>query len=239
MLAGGLALLLTGALLASTAVASRVNPQHTRYRYFQDLTVTGAHTDRIVFAVLFANRKGNSTREMVSYDLRTQVSCNPGGVSELGIGGNAFAKYSYFMEPLTNGHWAHRFEDQFENAQAAPLKGDLSGTVLERLKRGGRVTRTARVDGAFDIQDWDPYGLTGVQETDISSGSYSATPCKRRTSPRAPNYSRWKRWKMPSATRTPGSQAPPTAGSVITVGPPAAHGRARRPGPRRSPRPRA
>ena len=204
-LAGGLALLLTGALLASTAVAFRVNPQHTRYRYFQDLTVTGAHTGRVVFAVLFEqNRKGNFTpREMVSYNLRTQVSCNPGGVSELGIGGNAFAKYSYFMESLTNGHWAHRFEDQFENAQAAPLKGDLSGTVLKRLKRGGRVTRTARVDGAFDIQDWDPYGLTGVQENCVSSGSYSATPCKRRMSPRAPNYSRWKRWKMPVCHQDP------------------------------------
>ena len=59
----------------------------------------------------------------------------------------------------------------------APWKGGLSGTVLKRLKRGGRVTRTARVDGTFDVEDWDPYWPGGAQDNCTSpASSYSATP---------------------------------------------------------------
>jgi hypothetical protein len=197
-LAGALALLL-GALFASTALASRADPEHTRYRFFQDTALTGTYPGQIAFAVLYEqNRKGIFTpREMVGYQLQVQASCNPGGMAEFGIGGNAFAKYSYFAVPLMNGQWSHRFESQFENPQTAPWHGELSGTVLKRLKRGGRVIRTARLDGSFDLQDWDPYGMTGVQENCISSGSYSATTCKRRMSPRSPNYDKWKRWRVP------------------------------------------
>jgi hypothetical protein len=131
------------------------------------------------------------------------VSCNPGGQTELGVGGNGFSKYTYFSQTLTNGRFATRFENLFESPQMAPVKGDLQGKVLKRLKRGGRVTRKAHVNGSFDVQDYDPYGLTGVQENCIASGTYSATTCKRWMSSRAPNYSRWKRWKVPVCSLTP------------------------------------
>lgn len=200
-----LASLIGAALVVSTAQAFRADPQHTRYRYFQDLSVTGQFPGRIIFGVLYEeNRNGEFTpREVVSYHLQDGASCNPGGATDFGIGGNAFAKYSYFAVTLTNGRFSHRFGSELPEAQVSSLKGDLSGTVLKRLKRGGGVTRTARVDGTFNVEDWDPWGLTGVLENCTSSGSYSATTCKRRMSPRAPNYSRWKRWKVPVCYQDP------------------------------------
>jgi len=73
-----------------------------------------------------------------------------------------------------------------------------SGTVLKRQKRGGRLVRTARVDGSFNVADFDPIGLTGIQENCTTSGSYSASTCKPRwMSPRSPQFSKWKRWKVP------------------------------------------
>jgi hypothetical protein len=203
-LAGALALLLTGALFASTALAGRADPQHTRYRFFQD-TNLGSNSGQISFAVLYRqNRKDTFTpREMVGYQLQTPVSCNPGGPSNLQTGGNAFAKYSYFAATLMSGQWSHRFEDQYESPQMAPLKGSLAGTVFARKKRAGRVVRTARIDGSFTVEDWDPYGLTGVQENCTGSGSYSATTCKRWMSSRSPNYDRWKRWDVPVCRLSP------------------------------------
>jgi hypothetical protein len=199
-----LASLIGLALCVPAAQASRADPHHTRYRFFQDLSVTSPFPGRIFFGVLFKeNSHGEFTRrEVVSYRLQVGVSCNPGGDSVFGIGGNVFAKYSYFGATLTNGRFAHTFGS--EVPEGYPLKGDLSGTVLKRLKRGGRVTRKARVDGTFNVEDWDPFGLTGVQENCTSSGSYSASTCKTpRMSPTAPNYSRWKRWKVPKCYTAP------------------------------------
>ena len=192
--------LLIGLVLAVPAAqATRFDP-HARNRYFQDLSVTGQFPGRIVIAVLYReNRHGEFTpREAVAYDLRVGVTCNPGGDSVFGIGGDAHSYFAYFDHPLTNGRFSHRFEDQFETPALAPWKGGLSGTVLKRLKRGGRVTRTARIDGTFNVEDWDPYWPGGAQDNCTSpASSYSATPCKVWRSPKAPHYDRWKRWKVP------------------------------------------
>ena len=69
----------------------------------------------------------------------------------------------------------HRFGS--EQPESSTLEGDLNGTVLKKQKQGKRVTRTARVNGAFDVEDWDLD--PGVTENCISSASYSATQCKR------------------------------------------------------------
>ena len=64
----------------------------------------------------------------------------------------------------------------------------------ERLKRDTLPKRTARVTGAFDVEDWDPN--PGVLENCISYGSYSASPCKRKWSKR--DRPRWHtEWKVP------------------------------------------
>jgi hypothetical protein len=205
MLTIALASLIGGALLAPAAQGARSDPQHSRYRYFQDLSVTGQHPAQIAFGLLYKkNRSGEFTpRKIVGYNLHTTLSCNPGSQVQGGVGGNGFSKYAYFSQKLTKGRFATRFEYLFESPQFAPWKGDLHGKVLKRLKRGGRVIRTARVNGSFDVQDYDPYGLTGVQENCIASGSYSAKTCKRWMSRRAPNYRRWKRWKVPVCSLVP------------------------------------
>ena len=197
-----LASLVATVLAVPTAQASRADPHHSRYRFFQDLSVTSPFPGRIFLGVLFKeNSHGELTpREAVSERLQVGVSCNPGGNSVFSIGGNAFSKYAYFSAVLTNGRFSHPFGS--EVPEGYPLKGDLIGTVLKRLKRGGRVVRTARVDGTFNLEDWDPF--TGVQENCASSGSYSASTCKTpRMSPTAPNYSRWKRWKVPKCYTAP------------------------------------
>jgi hypothetical protein len=192
-------------LLALAVLAPAAAQGTTKYRYWQDLSVSGPFAGQISLAVAYEDRHGNgkfTPRFAAAYQLRAQVSCNPGGETDFGTGGNAYAKYSYFKEGLTNGRFDHRFEDQFPSPQVAPLKGDLNGTVLKRVKRGNRVTRTARVNGAFDVEDWDPYGLAGVRENCISFGSYSATPCKRRRSKR--DRPRWYReWKVPICSVDP------------------------------------
>ena len=201
-----LASLIWAALAVSTAHATRVDPEHTRYRYFQDLSVSGQFPGRIIFGALYGeNRHGEFTpRALVSYHLQTGASCNPGGSTDFGIGGNAFAKYAYFGATLTNGgRFFHAFGSELPDTATPNPKGDLSGMVLKRLKRGGRVTRTARIEGTFNVEDWDPFGQAGVRENCTSSGSYSATPCKRRMPPGTPNFSRWKRWNVPKCYQDP------------------------------------
>jgi hypothetical protein len=192
-------------LAAPTAQAGRVDPQNTRYRYFQDLSMSGQFQGRILFGALYAkNRAGQFTpRELVSLHLETGVSCNPGGDIPFAIGGNAASKYGYFAASLTNGRFAHIFGSELSEAQAPTIQGGISGTVLKRVKRDGRVTRTARIDGSFLVADWDPFGMTGVQENCTSAGTYSAVPCKRRMGSRAPNFNRWKRWKVPICYQDP------------------------------------
>lgn len=201
-----LASLIGVALAVPTAQASRVDPQHTRYRYFQDRSVTGQFPGRIIFGVLYReNRHGEfAPRALVSYHLQAGASCNPGGATDFGIGGNVFAKYAYFGATLTNGgRFFHTFGSELPDTAKPNPKGDLSGTVLKRLKRGGRVTRTARIEGTFNVEDWDPFGQAGVRENCTSSGSYSATPCKRRMPSGTPNFSRWKRWNVPKCYQDP------------------------------------
>src|SRR5690242_18171256 len=92
-----LLLLIAGALAAPGAHATRFD-HHARYRFFQDLNVTGPFPGRIVFGVLFKqNHQGEFTpREADGYNLQVGESCNPGGNSVFRIGGNAFSKYAYF-----------------------------------------------------------------------------------------------------------------------------------------------
>ena len=185
-----------------TAQGSRPDPQHTRYRFFQDLSVTSPLPGRILFGVLFKqNRHGEFTpREVAGYSLQVGASCNLGGDSFLGIGGNAFSKYTYFSEALTNGRFSHTFGSELPDTQVPSVIGGLSGTVLKRLKRGGRLVRVARVDGTFNgtFNVEDPFGLAGVQENCTSSGSYSASTCKPRSmSSRSPKFSQWRRWNVP------------------------------------------
>jgi hypothetical protein len=168
--------------------------------------VTGPFPGQISLAIAYEDRHGNgkfTPRYAAAYQLRVQVSCNPGGETDFGIGGNAYAKYAYFAPAITNGRFDHRFEDQFENPQRAPWKGDLNGTVLKRLKRGNRVTRTARVNGTFEVEDWDPIYPPGTAFQNCTSfGSYSATPCKRWRSKR--DRPRWyTEWKVPICSMDP------------------------------------
>ena len=200
LLSIALALLIGVALAVPVAQATRADPQHTRYRFFQDLSVTSPLPGRILFGVLFKqNRHGEFTpREVDGYALQVGVSCNPGSDSFLDIGGNAFSKYRYFSEALTNGRFSHTFGSELPDTPVPSVIGGLSGTVLKRLKRGGRVVRVARADGTFNVEDWDPFGPTGAQENCTSSGSYSASTCKPRSmSPRSPKFSQWRRWQVP------------------------------------------
>jgi hypothetical protein len=193
-------------LLALAMIAPAAAQGMTKYRYWQDLSVSGPFRGQISLAIAYKDRHGNrkfTPRYAAAYQLRTQVSCSPGGETNFGFGGSAANKYGYFKKALTNGRFSHRFENQFENPPQAPWKGDLNGRVLKRLKRADRVIRTARVNGAFDVEDWDPYGLAGVSENCTSFGShYAATPCKRWRSKR--NRPRWYReWKAPVCSVDP------------------------------------
>ncbi len=191
-------LLIGGGLIVPTAQATFFHP-HARYRFFQDLSVTSPFPGRILFGVLFKqNRHGEFTpRRAVGYRLQVGVSCNPGGNSAFSIGGNGFSKYAYFSAKLIKGRFFHAFGSEVPDGGLS-TKGDLRAKVLKKRKRNGRVTRKARVNGTFNVEDWDPYGLAGVQENCTSAGSYSAPTCKPpRMSPQSPKYNRWKRWKVP------------------------------------------
>jgi hypothetical protein len=110
---GGLVASLVALVMAAPAAAQ--GP--TKYRYWQDLSVIGPFRGQISLAIAYEDRHGNgklTPRYAAAYQLRVQVSCNPGGETDFGIGGNAYAKYAYFAPAITNGRFDHRFEDQFE-----------------------------------------------------------------------------------------------------------------------------
>lgn len=197
--------LLGVALTAPAAQAGRTDPQHTRYRYFQDLNVTGAYPAEVSFGLLYKQNRSEefTPREMMGYSVRAQSSCNPSGQAPVSASANAFSKYGYFHQTLTNGLFSTRLENPYENPAMAPIKGDLHGKVLKREKRGGRVIRTARVNGSFNVENFDPDGPAGAQQNCVASGTFSATTCKRRMSPRSPNFGRWKRWKVPKCGHLP------------------------------------
>jgi hypothetical protein len=136
-----------------------------KQRQFQDLTVIGPYPAQVYFTVIFKEDHGNGKfkpRWLTGYALRTRVSCNPGGLSDLFIAKNSESTVAYFKQRLNKGRFATRFEADLD-PQLIPPIGDLSG----------RVTHTA-VNGTFNVQDWDPN--PGARENCIASGSFSAGP---------------------------------------------------------------
>jgi hypothetical protein len=134
-------------------------------RFFQD--VSGAFPGEVFFTAIFQDKHGNGKfrpRSLTAYYLHTEVSCNPGGVSDLIITKNKGKTVGHFKQRLTKkGRFATRFEAELD-PQLLPPIGDLSG----------RITRKG-VNGAFNVQDWDPN--PGVRANCMASGSFSATPC--------------------------------------------------------------
>ena len=124
----------------------------------------------------------------------SRLRCATGNPGELRISGNEFNKYGYFREPLRDGLFSHRFENQFESPQTAPLKGEVKGNVKRRSKKG-----KPQINGSFHVDDWDP--APGIADC-TSVGWYSATPCKRWISPKAPKYDSWKKRKLPVCKQT-------------------------------------
>ena len=191
MLVIALAALLVIALLAPAAQAKK------RYGYFQDLKIDPG-PGQIFLTVLYKDNHGNgkfTPRVADSYRFETGVSCATGDPGELQFSGNEFNKYGYFREPLRNGLFSHKFENQFEQPQTAPLKGYVKGNVLTRKKR-----KTPQINGYFYIADWDP--APGIADCMMPSQFYSATPCKRWISPKAPKYKSWNRRKEPVCKQT-------------------------------------
>ena len=180
--------LLVLALIGPTAQAKK------RYGYFQDLEASPS--SRIFLTVLYKDGgTGRFTpRAAVSYRFDTKVSCATGGPGKLRFSGNEFNKFGYFREPLRNGLFSHKFENQSEDPQTAPLKGYVKGNVLTREKR-----KQPQVNGSIHVTDWDPG--PGVADC-MTTQWYSAAPCKRWLSPKAPKYASWKKRKLPVCKRT-------------------------------------
>ena len=147
--------------LAAVAPAAQVRQEA---RYFQDLT--GSFPGEIFFTAIFQDKHGNGKfrpRSLIAYYLGVQVSCNPGGPSDLIITKNKDKTVGHFKQRLTKkGRFATRFEAEMDPKLRPPI-GDLSG----------RVTHTA-VNGTFNVQDWDPN--PGARANCVASGSFSAGP---------------------------------------------------------------
>jgi hypothetical protein len=165
-----------------------------------DALATASTSRRLCASVIDKHGHRKFTpRAAVSYRFETPVRCATGDPGELRFSGNEFNMYGYFFEPLRNGLFSHKFEDQFEQPPTAPLEGYVKGNGKTRRKRGGRVVRSPRINGSIHVTDWDPApGIADCTTTEF----YSATPCKRRISPKAPKYDRWKSRKMPVCKQT-------------------------------------
>ena len=186
--------------LLAVAAAAPAADGATKYRYWQDLRLTGPYDGRVTLAVAYEDRDGDGRFEpqyAAAYDIRVQTSCDPAGALH-GLSGSSASKYGFFAPPLLDGRFTHRFENQFEQPQTAPVAGEIDGTLRAKVKRHGRVKRPARVDGVFSVERWNLGGLTGC----TSTGTYSATQCKRWRSKR--DRPRWYReWKAPICTSDP------------------------------------
>ena len=184
--------LLAGVLLAPAPAQATV-----KHRFWQDLSLSGPFAGRITLAIAFEDTNGNrrfKPRYASAYDIDVQTSCDAAGDPRHSLGGNAFSKYSYFAPRLENGRFDHRFENQFESAQTAPVHGSLSGKLVWRGKW------VKRVAGSFNVEDWDL--PPGTDSNCTSSGSYSATRCK----PWRPKRNRpawWRKWKVPVCSDYP------------------------------------
>ena len=180
-------------LLAMAVIAPAIAQGMTKVRAFQDLSLSGPFPGEIFVKVHYEDSHGNgkfTPRYAAGYRLQVQASCNPGGQAHLNIAGDENAKYGYFKATIRNGRFDHSFGSELP--ESSPIKGDLSGTVPKRLKRDGLPKGTARINVAFNFENWDP----NPGENCSSHGSYSAGPCKR-ARPVKP-WPRWyKQWKVP------------------------------------------
>jgi hypothetical protein len=139
-----------------------------RERFFQDLGMGGTFPSQIFLTVIYQDDHGNGEfrpRWAIAYSLQAQVSCNPGGSSELSITKSEHSPDGHFKQKIKKGRFATRFEAEL-GPEVAPPHGDLTG----------RITRKNRINGAFNVEDWDPN--PGGRENCISSGAFSATPCR-------------------------------------------------------------
>jgi hypothetical protein len=153
-------------VLAVAAIAPAAQAKQ-KERFFQDLSVTGAFPGQIFLTVIYQDSHGNGQfrpRWAIAYGLEAQVSCNPGGQSDLSITKSEDNPYGHFKQRLKKGRFATRFEAELDPQRLPPI-GDLNG----------RVKGKGKVNGSFNVEDWDPN--PGARENCISSGSFSATPC--------------------------------------------------------------
>lgn len=157
-------------VLAVAMIAPAAQGKRT-VRLFQDLDLTGSLPGQIFLTVVYQDRHGHGKLRprWAGYILQTQVSCNPGGLSNLIVLKSAANADVQFKARLKKGRFATRLESGV-NPQLAPARGDLTGKVSK-----GRVGK-GRVNGAFNVEDWDPN--PGARENCVASGSFSATPCK-------------------------------------------------------------
>jgi hypothetical protein len=178
--------LLAMALLAPASAGATV-----KQRFWQDLSLSGPFAGRITLAIAFEDTKGNrlfKPRYASAYDLDARTSCDAPGDPWRSLGANAYSKYLYFRGSLDGGRFDHRFENEWESTQTAPVHGGLSGKLAWRGKWVKRVT------GYFDVSDWDIWPAT--DSNCITSGTYSATRCKPQRSERnRPEW--WRKWKVP------------------------------------------
>jgi hypothetical protein len=159
---------ITVVVIATLAVAviAPAAEGRRKERYFQDLSVTGPLPSRAFFTVIYRDSRGNGKfkpRTVIAYSVEAQVSCNPGGISDLSITKSSDNPFAPFKQTLKKGRFATRFEAQLDPQRRPPI-GDLNGNV-----------KSNKVNGSFNISDWDPN--PGARENCIASGSFSATPC--------------------------------------------------------------
>jgi hypothetical protein len=157
-------------VLAVAMIAPAAQGKQT-VRLFQDLDLTGSLPGQIFLTVIYQDRHGNGKfrPRWVGYNLLQQVSCNPGGLSELILLKGAANPDEQFKVRLKKGRFATRLESGLR-PEWRPPHGDLTGRVSKGSVGKGRVT------GAFNVEDWDPN--PGARENCVASGSFSATPCK-------------------------------------------------------------
>ena len=153
--------------LLAVAVIAPAAQGRQKERYFQDLNVTGPFAGQVFLTVIYQDTHGNgrfTPRWVVAYSVEAQVSCNPGGQSAFSITKSERNPYTPFKQRLKKGRFATAFEAHVDPRLRPPI-GDLNG----------RVTRKRKVNGSFNVVDWDPN--PGARENCISSGSFRATPC--------------------------------------------------------------
>ena len=160
---------LTAAALSvlALAVIAPAAQGRQKERYFQDLSVSGSFPGRVFLTVMYQDSHGNgkfTPRSITAYSVEAQVSCNPGGTSAFSITKSQRNPITPFRQRLKKGRFATAFQAHVD-PQLIPPIGDLNG----------RVTPKRRVNGTFNVVDWDPN--PGARANCISSGSFTATPC--------------------------------------------------------------